>query len=144
MADLGPELDVATRFWKVHPIGAQDEMKVGTDMSLWCSGDRFALTDKQWRKVFEVLGNRSNVVQFQPRTSSSSHRRSHGYRRPSFTRRHSYRLSWREKRFLAALVVPAVIARFQFVAGSKFDAVSVVPSAARNEFASSRFTVRRA
>jgi len=105
------------------------------------SGDSFALTDKQWRKVFEVLGNRSNVVQLQPRKSPSSHRRSLSHLRPSFARRRSYRLSWSEKRFLTALVVLGVIACFQFVTGGKFDAVSTLPSSARNEFASSGFTV---
>ncbi|WP_431319861.1 thermonuclease family protein [Rhizobium sp. YTU87027] len=39
------------------------------------------------------------------------------------------------------MVVLAVIACFQFVTGSKFHAATVVPSSARNEFASSRFTV---
>ncbi|CAN7444334.1 thermonuclease family protein [Rhizobium sp. LjRoot258] len=105
------------------------------------SGDRFALTDKQWKKVFEVLGDRSNVVQFQPRKPSSNHRRSPSYLQARFTRRRSYRLSWSEKRFLAAVVVLAVIACVQFVAGGKFDAVSALPSSAKNEFASSRFTV---
>ncbi|WP_028748524.1 thermonuclease family protein [Rhizobium mesoamericanum] len=104
-------------------------------------GDSFALSDKQWRKVFEVLGHRSNVVQFQPRASSSGHHRLASYRRPRFVRRGAYRLSWSEKRFLAAAVVLAAISCIQFVTGSKFDAASVVPSPAGNGFASSKFTV---
>ena len=39
------------------------------------SGDRFTLTDKQWRKVFEILADRSNVAQFQFRETLPRHPR---------------------------------------------------------------------
>ncbi|OWV96844.1 hypothetical protein [Rhizobium sp. R693] len=107
------------------------------------NSDGFTLTDKQWKKVFEILGSRSNVVQFQPReTVLPPHRRPPKYSRSKFTRRRSHRLTWGERRFLTAIVVLAVIACLQFVTGSsKFDAVSSPSSSTKSEFASSRFSV---
>jgi hypothetical protein len=101
------------------------------------SGDGFTLTDKQWRKVFEILGDRSNVVQFQARETSPARPRSPRYSGSKFTKRRSHRLTWGERRFLTAIVVLAVIACLQFVTGSsKFGAVNLPSSSTKSEFAS--------
>lgn len=105
------------------------------------SGDRFSLTDKQWKKVFEVLGDRSNVVPFQTRELPPPRRSSPIYFRPKFVRRRPYRLRWSEKRFLVLASVVVVIACVQFIAGSKFDAVSALPQSSKYDFASSKFSV---
>lgn len=105
------------------------------------SGDRFTLTDKQWRKVFEILADRSNVVQFQFRETLHRHPRSPKYPRSKFAKRRSHRLTWNDRRFLTAIVVLALIASLQFFSGSKFAAVSSPSSSTRTEFVSSTFSV---
>ncbi|WP_025659124.1 thermonuclease family protein [Rhizobium sp. IBUN] len=104
------------------------------------SGDRFTLTDKQWRKVFEILADRSNVAQFQFRETLPRHPRSPKYPRSKFARRRSHRLTWNDRRFLTAIVVLALIASLQFFSGSKFAAVSS-PSSSTRTFVSSTFSV---
>lgn len=105
------------------------------------SGDRFTLTDKQWRKVFEILADHSNVVQFQFRETLPHHPRSPKYPRSKFAKRRSHRLTWNDRRFLTAIVVLALIASLQFFSGSKFAAVSSPSSSTRTEFVSSTFSV---
>ncbi|WP_018856426.1 thermonuclease family protein [Rhizobium sp. 42MFCr.1] len=105
------------------------------------SGDRFTLTDKQWRKIFEILADHSNVVQFQFRETLPRHPRSPKYPRSKFAKRRSHRLTWNDRRFLTAIVVLALIASLQFFSGSKFAAVSLPSSSTRTEFVSSTFSV---
>ncbi|MBW9114590.1 thermonuclease family protein [Rhizobium cauense] len=104
-------------------------------------GDRFTLTEKQWSKVFEVLGSRSNVVTLRQRTSAQFPHRQPGNFRPKYRKRRSHRLTWSQKILVAVLVLLAVIACFQVITGHKFDVVSAPPSSASSDFSSSRFSV---
>ncbi|MBX5154506.1 hypothetical protein HJB78_26660 [Rhizobium lentis] len=75
------------------------------------SGGQVRLSDKQWRKIFEILGRPNNVIAMPPRTATSrsiSRRVKKPFRSPF--RRAGKRLQWRLRKIGHWLLVVAAVA----------------------------------
>ncbi|MFB2607278.1 thermonuclease family protein [Rhizobium phaseoli] len=75
------------------------------------SGGQARLSDKQWRKIFEIIGRPNNVIALPPRTVTShpSRHQSKQMFRPRFGRA-GRRLKWRFERLAIGFLVVAAVA----------------------------------
>ena len=99
------------------------------------------LSDKQWRKIFEVLGHHSDEnVASTDSADKTRPFRSGSISRPRFRARRY--VSWRAKRLIVSLAIVAILAIFQALNGTGTgEKKSVLPPTAIGQPVSQQFTI---